>query len=216
MPTAPPDAELDPILTKVDRYYSDKLAQHGPVPGGVDWNGLESQELRFRQLLEVCDFAKGFSINDLGCGYGALLDYIRKMGWQVEYRGFDVSEAMVMEATRIHADASNARFVVAAKADEPADYTVASGIFNVCLDVNKTEWQKYMMMTLDEMDLASKKGFAFNCLTSYSDASRMRDYLHYADPCMLFDICKRKYSKNVALVHDYGLYEFTMLVRKDV
>ncbi|REM56201.1 class I SAM-dependent methyltransferase, partial [Mycobacterium tuberculosis] len=49
---------------------------------------------------------------------------------------------------------------------------------------------------------------------SYSDASKMRDDLYYADPCALFDLCKRRYSKSVALLHDYGLYEFTILVRK--
>ena len=57
------------------------------------------------------------------------------------------------------------------------------------------------------------KGFAFNMLTSYSDADKMRDDLYYGDPCELFDHCKRSYSRNVALLHDYGLYEFTMLVR---
>ncbi|MFX7953370.1 class I SAM-dependent methyltransferase, partial [Acinetobacter baumannii] len=58
-------------------------------------------------------------------------------------------------------------------------------------------------------------GFSFNCLTSYSDEDRKRDYLYYADPCQLFDLCKRRYSRQVALLHDYGLYEFTILVRKD-
>ena len=44
--------------------------------------------------------------------------------------------------------------------------------------------------TLDEMDAGSRRGFAFNCLTSYSDAERMQDYLYYADPRVLFDHCK--------------------------
>jgi hypothetical protein len=30
----------------------------------------------------------------------------------------------------------------------------------------------------------------------------------------LFDLCKRRYSRNVALLHDYEIYEFTILVRK--
>ena len=68
--------------------------------------------------------------------------------------------------------------------------------------------------TLNELDRTSRLGFAFNCLTSYSDADKKRDYLYYADPCKLFDLCKRRYSKQVALLHDYGLYEFTILVRK--
>ena len=42
----------------------------------------------------------------------------------------------------------------------------------------------------------------------------MRPDLYYADPCELFDRCKRRYSRNVALLHDYDLYEFTILVRK--
>jgi hypothetical protein len=41
----------------------------------------------------------------------------------------------------------------------------------------------------------------------------MRDHLYYADPGEFFEICKRVYSRNVALLHDYGLYEFTILVR---
>ena len=41
----------------------------------------------------------------------------------------------------------------------------------------------------------------------------MRPDLFYADPCWLFDQCKRRHSRDVALLHDYGLYEFTILVR---
>jgi hypothetical protein len=42
----------------------------------------------------------------------------------------------------------------------------------------------------------------------------MRPELWYPDPAWAFDLCKRRYSKEVALLHDYGLYEFTMLVRR--
>jgi hypothetical protein len=52
-------------------------------------------------------------------------------------------------------------------------------------------------------------------LTSYSDPEHMVDRLFYGDPCFYFDWCKRNLSRNVALLHDYGLYEFTILVRFD-
>ncbi|MGH6609130.1 MAG: class I SAM-dependent methyltransferase, partial [Burkholderiaceae bacterium] len=58
------------------------------------------------------------------------------------------------------------------------------------------------------------RGFAFNSLTVYSDPDKKRADLYYADPCALFDRCKRLYSRNVALLHDYDLYDFTILVRK--
>lgn len=55
-------------------------------------------------------------------------------------------------------------------------------------------------------------------LTKYSDADRMaeRPDLFFGDPLFFFDFCKRNFSRNVALLHDYGLYDFTILVRKDV
>ena len=66
-----------------------------------------------------------------------------------------------------------------------------------------------------QLNSSSSLGFAFNCLTTYSDPDKMRPYLYYADPANLFRHCKERYSRNVALLHDYDLYEFTILVRKD-
>jgi hypothetical protein len=62
------------------------------------------------------------------------------------------------------------------------------------------------------MAALSRRGFAFNMLTGYADADRMRPDLYYADPHAVFDRCRR-FSRRVALLHDYPLYEFTMLVR---
>jgi hypothetical protein len=39
--------------------------------------------------------------------------------------------------------------------------------------------------------------------------------LYYGDPCFLFDYCKRHFSKNIVLLHDYNLYDFTLIERKD-
>jgi len=94
-----------------------------------------------------------------------------------------------------------------------ADYGLASGIFNVRLGRSDAEWYDYLQVTLDVLDRTSSLGFAFNCLTSYSDEDKKRDCLYYADPCGLFDLCKHRYFRQVALLHDYGLYEFTILVR---
>jgi hypothetical protein len=94
-----------------------------------------------------------------------------------------------------------------------SDYTVASGIFNVKLTTPDDTWQEYVLDTLRTMARLSAKGFAFNMLTSYSDPDKMRDDLFYGDPRFFFDYCKREYARNVALLHDYGLYEFTMIVR---
>jgi SAM-dependent methyltransferase len=204
------------ILNAVERYYSGRFAQHGATARGVDWNSEESQKLRFTQLLNVVEgTASSFSLNDFGCGYGALVDYLGQSGYDVSYRGFDVSAAMLTHARESYADPPRVVFVEREDELEPADFTVASGIFNVRLDVPDDEWRKYVEATLETIARLSLRGFAFNMLTSYSDADKMRPDLYYGDPASFFDLCKRRYSRNVALLHDYGLYEFTMIVRLD-
>lgn len=202
------------LLADVADYYSAKLAEHGESPRGVDWNGEESQKLRFRQLTKVIQQPEGFSLHDLGCGYGALFDYLKPLYQSFTYLGYDVSGDMIRAAQARHTSSPNAHFMVAAEPPEMADYAIASGIFNVKLGRGDTEWREYLESTLDTLNRTSLRGFSFNCLTSYSDADKLRSHLHYSDPCLLFDYCKRNFSRHVALLHDYGLYEFTIVVRK--
>jgi SAM-dependent methyltransferase len=202
------------LLDEVAIYYSDKLSQHGETPQGVDWNGAESQTLRFEQLFKVITQGENFSLNDLGCGYGALYDYLAERFKNFTYTGIDISQGMIDAAIERYKNVPRARFVLSGEPDALSDYSVASGIFNVRQGRSDGEWLAYVEETLDSLDRTSRSGFAFNCLTSYSDADKMRDYLYYADPCALFDLCKKRYSRNVALLHDYNLYEFTILVRK--
>ena len=204
----------DKILRSIDNYYSAKIREHGQCPRGVDWNGEESQLLRFQQLLKIIEGKSDFSIIDVGCGYGALVDYLRKIFKNYEYIGIDISEEMIIHAQARYGQDDSTKFHTLAMSPTGADYSVASGIFNVKLKHNEDEWWNYLTTTLDRLNETSDKGFSFNCLTIYSDADKMRDYLYYADPCILFDWCKKRYSKQVSLLHDYGLYEFTILVRK--
>jgi SAM-dependent methyltransferase len=202
------------LLAEVADYYSAMLATHGDTPRGVDWNGPESQLLRFEQLLKVIRQPRNFSVQDLGCGYGALYDYLDARFPEMTYHGCDISKEMIQAARARFAGRPNASFTVASAPSEVAGYCLASGIFNVRLGHSDSAWQEYIKSTLDTLNCNSRCGFAFNCLTSYSDADKMKANLYYADPCILFDHCKRRYSRNIALLHDYGLYEFTIIVRK--
>lgn len=203
-------------LTAVRRYYTDSLRAHGASPRGVDWNSADSQRLRFEQVARVLGPVRPISVNDVGCGYGALYDWLLAAGWDLDYLGVDISDAMVSTARELHAGRQACRFAVGDRADRVADYALASGLFNVKLSADEAAWHSHVLDCLDALHAVSRLGFAFNCLTKYSDPPRMQAHLYYADPCELFDHCKRRFSRNVALLHDYGLYEFTILVRKDV
>jgi SAM-dependent methyltransferase len=204
----------DDIINDVATYYTNKLRTHGETPSGVDWNGEAGQILRFSQLCRVINPHPGFCICDVGCGYGAMYDYVASNYQDFHFFGVDVSADMVAAATTRYQHTSNATFIHADRPPQPVSYCVASGIFNVRLNHDDSTWWSYLITTLDMMHATSTHGFAFNCLTSYSDRDKMRDYLYYANPLAIFDHCKTHYAKDVALLHDYGLYEFTILVRK--
>jgi SAM-dependent methyltransferase len=204
------------LLNAVREYYEAKLRDHGATPLGVDWNGETSQRVRFNELSKVIvePGVEVFSVDDYGCGYGAYLDYLHERGFKhLDYFGLDISAGMVNEARRLHTQGA---FEVGSTSPRVADYAVTSGIFNVALDQERASWEQYIRDTLDAMHAATRRGFAFNCLTSYSDAEYRRPYLYYGDPSFFFDHCKRRYSRQVALLHDYGLYEFTIIVRKGI
>jgi len=208
---------LQKITGPVKDYYTHKVLLHGTSSLGVDWKTRESQELRFEQLLRICPARGEFSILDWGCGYGYLFEFMRKKKLSFRYLGYDLSPEMIQEARASYGKYAQAKFKAGTMAaGAKADYVTASGIFNVKLKASQGDWKKYMLNILAGMDQRARKGFSFNCLTKYSDKERMRSDLYYADPLFLFDHCKRNFSKNVALLHDYGLYEFTILVRKDL
>ena len=132
----------------------------------------------------------------------------------VAYTGVDLSLPMVEHARDAYVGNQSFRFQQGAVGLNANDYCIASGIFNLKFQYDDASWRDYVVGTIEELNTFSLRGFAFNMLTIYSDADRMRADLYYPDPAFYFDLCKRRFSRNVALLHDYELYEFTIIVRK--
>jgi SAM-dependent methyltransferase len=217
-----PNNDQSPMLDEVLTYYRQKLAEHGPTIRGLDWSNQDRQRLVFEQITKICCSPRsgardcGFSLIDYGCGLGSLLGYLMENSWHCEkYVGFDLLPDMLAAGKKSYVDLKMAEFTDQEDSLEPADYVVASGLITVKADAQFSAWQNYVLEKIQRMWSLAKKGLAFNSLTKYSDPPKMQDHLYYADPCFLFDYCKTNLSRNVALLHDYGLYEFTILVRRD-
>lgn len=202
-------------LDKVKELYNNNISEFGADPKSVGWGNQEKINNRFKQLYYVIeDPSVPFSLNELGSGYGEAVKYCLANNMNIkEYIGFDISEKM-LEAAKVYLnDFENKKLVLGPKLTEKKDYAIASGIFNVMFDTKQEEWDKYILETLKNMNEFSEKGFSFNMLTKYVDFKA--ENLNYADPLFYFDYCKTHFSKNVALLHDYNLYEFTIVVKKN-
>jgi hypothetical protein len=206
----------DALRHQVRAYYEDKLRQHGTTAAGVDWNSESSQELRFRQFDRLWENHRDASIADYGCGYGALAVYLRSRGHRGPYVGFDLSPQMIASAREHTAALADCRFTSDRSQVTAADYAVASGVFNVTQGASAERWEAFVNHTVADLASLGSRGFGFNALTKRSEAGKQRADLHYADPLGMFDECQLKYSRHVALLHDYPLWEFTILVRLSV
>ncbi len=205
------------ILDQVKTFNDEQILNYATTPRGVGWNSSEAQITRFDQLIKVirAGYKETVSINDVGCGYGALWYYLNKRKRKIQYYGYDVSNKMI-ETARSFIQKPNNNMAIFKPLEHifATTYSLASGLFGLRFDYSDRIWRRYVMDTLDFINAKSIRGFAFNMLTSYSEADKKKHELYYADPCMYFDLCKRRYSKNVALYHDYSLYDFTIVIRK--
>ncbi len=202
---------------RITDYFDTAFKNYGCTPKGVDWNSPEAQNIRFEQLTKVIDPPHEFSILDYGCGYGALIQYLYDNNFAFsKYIGYDISELILDEAKSVYAGQDSISFTTNLADILTVDYIVASGVYNIKLQTSYKKWTRHVISCLDKINTISKKGFAINFLTKYSDKEKMRQDLYYADPCFLFDYSKRNYAKNVAILHDYGVYDFTLIVRKDI
>jgi len=205
------------IKAENKNYYLPKIKEFGASYKAVDWNSLQAQELSFEQLIKIIspdDLISGkYSLLDYGCGYGALFDFLNSKNMPCNYSGYDIVHPMIHLAAETHKE-KKAVWLSEFPKDAQFDYVIASGVFTLKMKQEENVFKQYVLERLKEINKISKKGFAFNCLTSYSDKEYMKDYLYYASPLEMFDFCKQHFSSRVALLHDYPKYEFTILVRK--
>lgn len=210
------DAEFLAVSARAREHYAETLARHGPTPRGVDWEDLRLQQIRFGPLLKLVDAARPFSLNDSGCGYGALLDYLKSRLplASIDYLGIDVAESMVREARNMWRAVPEARFAVGATSPRQADYSVASGIFNVRLEHPVALWERYVARILDNLHDTSRIGFAVN-FRAQPHSGFLSAGLYETSPDNWAQFCRQRYGAAVQVIADYGLREFTLLVRRN-
>jgi SAM-dependent methyltransferase len=203
----------DAVLEKVAALYTQNLAEHGPSARAIGWRDDETRVLRYDVLANVLADDRGpLSVIDWGCGYGGLFTYlVGTRGVDVtRYDGYDLSAQMIDAASNL--SSNRVRLFQSDAVTDDADYAFVSGTFNVRYDAPDEQWLTYILDVLDRLWSRSRKGLAFNLLSTYVDWQE--PHLYYGDPRAFFDHCKRRFSKRVTLFHDYPLYEWTIVVRR--
>lgn len=191
-------------MTDQLQHYRDLFRSHGDAAQSVQHYDAASQRNRFRVLAEFAS-AHG-SVVDVGCGLGHFCTYLRELGFRGRYLGLDFVPEFIEHASRKHAGDPAARFqafdMTRDAYPEGEDVYVICGVFNN----RQVDSEQFLYETLRKVFRASRKGVAFNALSTYVDYQDAS--LFYADPLKVLDFCKRELTPRVLLRHDY-------LVRED-
>jgi SAM-dependent methyltransferase len=198
-------------------HYERCLREHGGTPTGVDWPNGADLATRFAIMLEpLTEAGERPELLDLGCGPGLLLDFLAAIGSadRVKYRGIDLSSKMIDAARRRWPGHEfSCRDIVAAPLPEQSvDVVIMNGVLTerVALDVAT-------MTALAEALVAAafrvaRVAVAFNVMNFHVDWQR-NDLFHWPFDALAGFLC-RHVSRHYELRADYGLYEYTCIVRR--
>jgi hypothetical protein len=94
-----------------------------------------------------------------------------------------------------------------------ADYSVASGIFNVKLKHSREAWEGTIRAALAGLASNSRRGFAVNFLLEPMQAFLAEPGLYTTAPDRWAAYCARQFNAEVDVIGGYGMPEFTLIVR---
>jgi ubiquinone/menaquinone biosynthesis C-methylase UbiE len=183
----------------LDYVYNNRFGLHDGVRS-LGWGSHESQQIRFKILLEIKGYTIGDSVLDVGCGLGDMSQLVNN------YTGIDLRQS-VLEQAKIKYP--NVRlFCFGTKAvDASFDWVFASGIFCFCKG-----WEKQIRTEIREMLRIASKGVAFNILSRRSQGSR-KSGIKYATVCEFMSVLGKN-VKRFVIRHDYLDNDFTVYIYK--
>ena len=194
-------------LFLAQRMYARRFSRYGMHPKGVLWKSGETQRLRYRLLTEAVGDK---SINDFGCGYGGLLEYLMREGYQGRYIGYDMNAQMIAAAKDRFRAAS---FFRAKHVFIPADITIISGTLNLKMSASNDAWWRWIEHTLVNCWRFSRDSLRFNLLRE-ADAQKRSPDLFYCDEELVLRFCRSRLSKRVIVQRSTELTDLSVYVMR--
>jgi hypothetical protein len=199
-------------------FYLKKFIENHDSPLSLSYNNIKSQNLRFEKINKLFSYEENgapFSIHEIGSGLAHYYEYIKnnKIFENAVYSGSDIVPDFIEFCDLKYPNLSfKNRDITETLPDEKYDYLMLSGTFNPILDSPIQEWETFIHSMIKSMFAMSKKGIAFNFITSYSDYNASD--LYYCDPKKMINFVVNNLSRFFLIDSAYPLYEFTVCVYK--
>lgn len=208
------------VRSQINRILSStvekSVAAQGVNPGTVWLDKQASVEKcvkRCEAVFRMLDPQRPFTVLDIGCGPGLAVPFLEeRFGSVVEgYLGIDVSEPLIAEAKKLW---PSHRFEVRDIIVDPLplsfQYTVLNGVLTAKLSLSHNAMENFACDLLEHAWLATNEAMSFNVMSAHVDW--LRDDLFHWSLDRAASFCTTKLSRNINIIADYGLYEYTIHV----
>ena len=197
-------------LEAVGGFFGDLATNLEDEVAAVGWKSAATPRRLFAAVSELYAHERGtFSVYDVGCGLGALADFLSERFPLASYSGCDISPASIARAQRLRPGLDlEVRDIVTAP-PAPRDYVVAVGAFNHHHDLDPQAWWEVIKGVLRAMMAAARKGIAVTFLSSRVDFEGPNG--RYQDPVETLRFALDELSRTSELRHGWYPYEFSLL-----
>ncbi len=203
-----------PLLDPVARTFSLGIKAFGAHHKALAWHDAERMQRRFQifaGLIADIPEERPISINDHGCGYGAMFEAIRHLPAlkHGRYFGYDISPEMVAEARKRIRD-PRCEFILTHAAQHEADYSFVSGTWNMKMWASNDDWREFVFENLRHLWSQTRVALGFNMLSTRNPYRE--ETLYYADPAEMLEFCRRELTPNVRSVDRLEPNEFVLFL----
>jgi SAM-dependent methyltransferase len=154
---------------ELETKFNKRFNKYGANPKGSYWLNAERQNLRFEIMFkEIIKLGtkKAFSVGDIGCGYGALLQFIMEKysNDKIHYYGYDISKELIDYCRKNYCQ-TGATFSVGSKPQKSLDFCLISGTFNLSATKIYSDWENYIFRNLTSCWQQTQTALIFNLQT---------------------------------------------------
>ena len=191
----------------INAFHDALFARHGHSRSSLGWHSQEWQQARFQAVLSLAPFT-GWSVLDIGCGFGDLADVLHAKAPDASYTGYDIN-ANFVETCRARRPGATfeRRNILTDPPKRPFHAVVSVGPINIDIGDNEAVMRELIRAMFKScrhycaMSMASRKGH------------RHAPGYHYYDPVEMLAFCNGLCDR-VALRHDYLTSDFCVYLLK--
>ena len=197
--------------------FNSRFDAYGPKPEASLWFSKSRQLARFSTLIEAI-LARisnsGWSIGDVGCGYGGFLDYLETHYKDIDFKyyGYDIADRVIEYCSK-NLQTANATFLHSSRPTRKVDFHVMSGTYNYAPETSVRIWSSYVRNELKHILDKTNQCMIFNLMVADKPTISNAD-IFYEELGSFLSFCNTHLGQTTVYGHPLLKQEKTFCVTK--